>query len=124
MAIDKTTPEQAAPATEERRPFHGPGPLMIYGLACLVVAAWCAYDLFLGSKGSDWEASGSTGAIWFNRVALALGVIGAVCFFVLAAVRSKKPPSEDASERHFKLTVDVSSARSKKPPSEDASGGA
>ena len=85
MAEDKTTPEQAAPATEERRQRHGPGPLLVYGLVCLVIAVWCAYDL-LGSTGSSWEASGSMGTIWFNRLALALSSVGAVYFFVLAAV--------------------------------------
>jgi hypothetical protein len=97
MAEDKTTPEQAAPATEERRQRHGPGPLMIYGLACLAVAVWCAYDLFLGSAGSSWEASGSMKTIWFNRMALALSGVGAVYFFVLAAKRSRKPPAGDTT---------------------------
>ena len=97
MAEDKTTPEQAVPATEERRQRHGPGLLLFFGLVCLLVAAWCFYDLFLGSAGSSWEAKGNTGTIWVNWMMLALGVVGAVYFFVLAAVRSKKPPTDDTA---------------------------
>jgi hypothetical protein len=96
MVEDKTTPEQATPATEERRQPFGPGPLLFFGLVCLAVAVWCAHDLF-GSAGSSWEASGSMGTIWFNWLALALGAVGAVYFFVLAAVRSKKPPDDDTT---------------------------
>jgi TRAP-type C4-dicarboxylate transport system permease small subunit len=96
MAEDKTTPEQAAPAAAGRHEQHGPGPLMVYGLVCLAIAAWCAHDLF-GSAGSSWEAKGNMGTIWFNYAALTLGAIGAVYFFVLATVRYKKPPSKDAS---------------------------
>ncbi len=93
MAEDKTTPEQAAPATKERRQPHGPGPLLFFGLVCLVVAAWCFYDLFLGSAGSSWEKSGSTLTIWVNRMLLALGGVGAIYFFILAAKRFRKPPA-------------------------------
>jgi hypothetical protein len=65
---------------------------MIYGLACLVVAAWCAYDLLSGKFPEERQ-----GAIWFNWMALALGGVGAIYFFVLAAKRSKKPPTDDTA---------------------------
>ena len=95
--VEIKTPKQAAPEPEGQRQRFGPGLLLFFGLLCLLMAAWCFYDLFLSSAGSSWEAKGSTGTIWLNRVALPLCAIGAVYFFVLAAVRSKKPPSGDAS---------------------------
>jgi len=90
------SPAQAAPATEGQRQRYGPGLLLFFGLVCLFVAVWCAYDLF-GSKGTDWEAKGDMLSIWTNWVALVLGAAGAICLFVLAAVRSRKPPAGDTS---------------------------
>ena len=97
MAEDKMIPEQAATATDERRQRQGPGPLMIYGLACLAVAIWCLYDLKIGSARAEWEKNASTVTIWINWVMLALGGVGAVYFFVLAAKRSRKPPAGDTT---------------------------
>jgi hypothetical protein len=91
MAEDKTTPESATPEPEGRR--HGPGPLLIYGLVCLVVAAWCAYDLFSGKFPEERQ-----GTIWINWLVLALSGAGAAYFFVLAAKRSKKPPAADTTD--------------------------
>jgi hypothetical protein len=96
MAEDRTTPEQAAPEPEGRRQPYGPGLLLFFGLVCLALGAYCLYDLF-GSKGTDWEAKGDLFSIWSNRAALVLGAAGAIYLFVLAAVRSKKPPAGDAS---------------------------
>jgi len=85
-------PQPEAPAVQP----YGPGPLMVFGLGLLALAAWCFYDLFLGSSGEAWEAKGSAGTIWFNRIGMAGGVVGSAYMFILAVKRSKNSATPPA----------------------------
>ena len=71
------------PATKQP---YGPGLLMIFGLALLALALWCAYDLFVRQD----TAEKSTTWYIFNYGGLVLGGLGAVYTWILAAIRSKK----------------------------------
>ena len=71
------------PATKQP---YGPGMLMIFGLALLALALWCAYDLFVRQD----TAEKSTTWYTFNYSGLVLGGLGAVYAWILAAIRSKK----------------------------------
>ena len=79
------------PATKQP---YGPGMLMIFGLALLALALWCAYDLFVRQD----TAEKSTTWYTFNYGGLVLGGLGAVYAWILAAIRSKKgigTPTDD-----------------------------
>jgi drug/metabolite transporter (DMT)-like permease len=68
--------------------------LMIFGLALLALALWCAYDLFVRQD----TAEKSTTWYTFNYSGLVLGGLGAVYAWILAAIRSKKgigTPTDD-----------------------------
>ena len=64
----------------------GPGVLMVFGLICLGVAAWCGWDA--AHPKADWGEHSI--AIWMNWGGAALFGLGAVYCFVLAAKRSKQ----------------------------------
>lgn len=84
MADQPRGEKQETPSTPQ--PW-GPGPLMIFGLALLVVAGWCGWDLY--SK-EEWRKAGDTMTILFNWGGVIAGIGGAIYTFVLAAKRSKK----------------------------------
>jgi len=71
------------PATKQP---YGPGMLMIFGLALLALALWCAYDLLVRQD----TAEKSTTWYTFNYSGLVLGGLGAVYAWILAAIRAKK----------------------------------
>jgi len=77
--------EEAAPKREP----HGPGLLMIFGLALAALAAYCAYDLFGGSA-EEWQSQGKEWYVHLNWAVMILAILGTVYAWVLAAVRSKK----------------------------------
>jgi len=83
------------PATKQP---YGPGLLMIYGLALLALAAYCAYDLF-GGAADEWRAAGKEWYVTLNWVIMIAAILGAIYAWVLAAIRSKKgigtPGDED-----------------------------
>ncbi|HET6441513.1 MAG TPA: hypothetical protein VFH53_03975 [Phycisphaerae bacterium] len=74
------------PATKQP---YGPGLLMIYGLALLAMAAYCAYDLF-GGAAEEWRAEGKEWYVTLNWVIMIAAILGAVYAWVLAAIRAKK----------------------------------
>jgi len=82
------------PATKQP---YGPGMLMIYGLALLALAAYCAYDLF-GGTAEEWRAQGKEWYVTMNWVVMIAAILAAVYAWVLAAIRAKKgvgrPPTE------------------------------
>ena len=68
---------------------YGPGLLMIYGLALLALAAYCAYDLF-GGAAEEWRAEGKEWYVTLNWVIMIVAILAAIYAWVLAAIRSKK----------------------------------
>jgi heme/copper-type cytochrome/quinol oxidase subunit 2 len=68
---------------------YGPGLLMIYGLALLALAAYCAYDL-LGGTAEEWRAQGKEWYVTLNWVIMIVAILAAIYAWVLAAIRSKK----------------------------------
>lgn len=86
---DPKAPE--APQTVARP--YGPGVLMVFGLVCLVVAAWCGWEIYTNvyrqdlAKDALWLVSNWGGAIGF--------AIGAIYAFVLAGRRSKQAAQSD-----------------------------
>ena len=82
------TPMTGKEAVPTKKTRYGPGLLMVFGLALLVVAAWCGYDL---STREEWVKEGRTGAILFNWGGMIVAAAAAVYAFILAAVRAKKP---------------------------------
>lgn len=84
---DSPTPDAPQPASKP----YGPGVLMVFGLACLVVAAWCGWDLYLFylAADSDQAKNWSSTTLLFNWAGMAGFLIGAIYAFVLAAKRSK-----------------------------------
>ena len=81
MAKTESPPPDASQSAG--RPL-GPGVLMVFGLACLAVAAYCGWDAT--HPKADW----GEGTIGMNWAGAALFGIGAVYSFVLAAKRSKQ----------------------------------
>jgi len=90
MSTNPTAGNESAPPTPPR---YGPGLLMIFGLALVAVAAWCAWDL---SAKEDWVKEGRTGTIMFNWAAMVAGVVGAIYCFILAAIRAARKSSAAA----------------------------
>ena len=80
-------PKKVPAGPPPRKPY-GPGVLMIFGLALLAIAAWCAKDSFWPPE--SWIKEQRTGTIWFNKIALIPSLLGAIYAFVLAAIRSRK----------------------------------
>ena len=89
-------PPSASPEQPAKPQPYGPGLLMAFGLGLLAFAAWCFYDLYLGGAGEKWQTEGSVSTLWFNRIGMAVGVVGAAYAFILAAMRSRKPPEPKA----------------------------
>jgi len=77
---------------------YGPGMLMIYGLALLALAAYCAYDLF-GGPADEWRAEGKEWYVTLNWIVMVLAVLGAIYAWVLAAIRSKKGVGAPTGDR-------------------------
>jgi hypothetical protein len=87
--------KQAAPAPA--KPVNGPGLMILFGLGALVVVAWCLIDeLRQAGTGGKWAKNADLVSIWFNRVGMAAGLIGAAYCFITAARRAKKLPPSDA----------------------------
>jgi len=78
------TGKEAIPTKKMR---YGPGPLMVFGLALLAVAAWCGYDLW----SQEWYTKNELSKIIFNWGGMIVAAAAAVYAFILAAVRSQKP---------------------------------
>ena len=70
---------------------YGPGLLMIFGLALLALAGWCARD-FLGISDRSREAwqTGEWTYLLFNGAGFVGGIGLAIYAWVLAAIRAKK----------------------------------
>ena len=79
MAANQPAPKQP----------YGPGMLMIYGLASLALAAYCAYDLF-GGPAEEWRAEGKEWYVTLNWAVMILAILAAVYAWILAAIRAKK----------------------------------
>jgi hypothetical protein len=73
-----------------RQPY-GPGPLMVFGLGCVALAAYCFLDLFVRGMPEEWHKAGNDWYVPLNWVIMIAAAIGAVYLFVLAAKRSKNP---------------------------------
>jgi len=88
---------QDTPRTPTKKEPYGPGVLLIFGLALLLVAGWCLLDL---TTRAEWHEEGRTGTIVMNWIGLIAGAAAAIYCFALAAVRSRKagpkPPVADA----------------------------
>ena len=82
------TPMTGQEAVLTKKMRYGPGPLMVFGLALLVVAAWCGYDLW---SQEEWYKKDELSKILFNWGGMIVAAAAAVYAFILAAVRSKKP---------------------------------
>ena len=83
---DSKTPDTPPPAAKP----YGPGPLMVFGLACAAVAVYCGWDA--SHPKADW----GEGTIWMNWAGAVFFGIGAVYCFVLATKRSKQPKADSA----------------------------
>jgi hypothetical protein len=91
MADTQPAGQESAPP----KPYaYGPGLLMIFGLALVVIAGWCGRDFFFPPD--DWVKEGRSGAVWMNGIGMVAGVIGAAYCFVLAVIRSKKAKGDGA----------------------------
>jgi hypothetical protein len=93
MSNNQPTQTRAPQPPPERKPY-GPGPLMVFGLALLVVSGYCFYDLFLGGKAEEWAKAGSQGTIIMNWGGMVAAAAAAVYCFVMAVRRSKKPQEQ------------------------------
>jgi hypothetical protein len=72
---------------------HGPGVLIVFGLALTAVAIWCGIDAF-GAKGDEWRETGETTTLMLNYAGAVIGGVGALYCFVMAAVRARKGAGE------------------------------
>jgi len=94
MADDSNARSQ--PEAPARQPY-GPGPLMIFGLGFLGLAAYCFADLFVRGMPEEWRKAGSD---WYNIplnwAAMLAAAVGAIYLFVLAVKRSKGAPPPPA----------------------------
>lgn len=82
------------PTTETPAPKKEPlaaGPLMAIGLLCVLLAAWCAYDLYAKD---EWIKEGHTWTIRINWGGMIGFGLAAAYSFVMAVIRSKKPPTD------------------------------
>ena len=80
---------------------YGPGLLMVFGFALLVLAAWAARDLYFKAytaaaedKPAVWADQPITIALNWALLVVAIG--GAIYSFILAVRRSRKPPEPQA----------------------------
>ena len=93
--MTENQPPTSNPQPSVKRPPAGPGPMMVFGLGLLVVAAWCAWDLYSKAYPSDpgakVEWADRPGTIFMNWGGMFAAVVGAIYCFVQAARRSKKP---------------------------------
>jgi hypothetical protein len=90
----------APEASESAGKLYGPGVLMVFGLACLVVAAWCGSDLYRAyfQEASEQAKTWGTTTLLFNWGGVVAFVLGAVYAFVLAGKRWKKAAAEPGDE--------------------------
>ena len=107
----------------EKQPY-GPGLLMVFGLALVGLALWCAYDLFIAQKGE-----GDAAFKLFNYGGLIVGGLAGVYCLILAVIRSKKgmpdavapaePPSEPAATESEPSDTPADEAAPEPPESDD-----
>ena len=93
MAENPTPPGEATPPAREP---YGPGVLMVLGLFCLIVAAWCGNDYF--NPKEEWVKTGQQFTIGINGVGMVAGAAGAIYAFVLAALRARKGQGKTPGE--------------------------
>jgi hypothetical protein len=91
--VAENPPQETTTPKATKEPY-GPGLMALFGLALLVVAAFCGRDYFWPSK--EWEEA--PWKVWFNGGAMAAGVAGAIYCFVAAVVRSKKKGGADPKD--------------------------
>ena len=87
--------------TVPKREPHGPGILMLFGLALAALAAYCFYDVvYPAHAATKWQENSESYKIFLNWGIMTLAVLGAVYVWVLAAVRSKKSADVPPAETH------------------------
>ena len=85
------TQSDAGTQPPAKRAPYGPGPLMIFGIALLVVAAFCFKDVVYPAEAvTGWRQQGKDWYITMNWAVMIVAVIGAAYSFILAAKRSGK----------------------------------
>ena len=93
MSDNPTNREPSPPPAESKSAPWGPGPLMIFGLALVGLAVYCAVDLFVRNMPEEWRQAGNAWYIPMNWAIMIAAAVGAGCAFVLAVKRSKEPAS-------------------------------